>query len=236
MSDLHSVCFQLSVVIPVYNEMRTIEPLLRQVRLALPKSQMIVVDDASKDGATEIILSLQEELGIEVVLSPCNGGKGSAVRLGLERAQREWVVIQDADLEYDPNEVVKLLKAAMAEPGSVVYGSRYLNRATNSNASRLNVLAVRLLAWWAAILYGRLLSDPHTCYKLLPTGLMQELNLQSCGFELCAEINGKLLRRRVQIVELPISYHARTAAEGKKIRWYDFFHAAWVYFRQRWQF
>ena len=235
MPDIHSVCFQLSVVIPVYNELRTIEPLLRQVRLALPGSQMIVVDDASKDGSREIIQSLEEELGLEVVLSPRNGGKGSAVRLGLERAQREWVVIQDADLEYDPRDVVTLLTAAMAEPGSVVYGSRYLKLATNSNASRLNVLAVRLLAWWAALLYGRWLSDPHTCYKLLPMGLIQELNLQSRGFELCAEINGKLLRRRVPIIELPISYRARTAAEGKKIRWYDFFHAAWVYFRQRWR-
>ena len=234
MTDLQSVCSQLSVLIPVYNQMRTIEALLRQVRMALPESQMIVVADASNDVSREIIQSLQEELGIEFVLSPRNGGKGSAVRLGLERAQREWVVIQDADLEYDPQDVVKLLTAAMAEPGSVVYGSRYLSRAANGNASWLNVLAVRVLACWAALLYGRFLTDPHTCYKLLPTGLMQELNLQSRGFELCAEINGKLLRRRVPIVERPIWYHARTAAEGKKIRWYDFFHAAWVYFRQRW--
>jgi glycosyltransferase involved in cell wall biosynthesis len=232
--DIYSVDYQLSVVIPVYNERRTIEPLLRQVRLVLPGAQMIVVDDASNDGSREIIQSLQDELGLEVVLSPHNGGKGSAVRLGLAQATREWVVIQDADLEYDPQDIVTLLTTAMAEPGSAVYGSRYLKPATNSNASRLNVLAVRLLAWWAALLYGRWLSDPHTCYKLLPTGLMQELSLQSRGFELCAEINGKLLRRRVPIIELPISYHARTAAEGKKIRWYDFFHAAWVYFRQRW--
>lgn len=100
MTDLHSVCSQLSVLIPVYNEMRTVDRLLRQVRLALPGSQMIVIDDGSSDQSLEIIQSLQEELGIEVVLSPCNGGKGSAVRLGLERAQREWVVIQDTFLEH----------------------------------------------------------------------------------------------------------------------------------------
>lgn len=225
---------RLTVIVPVYNESRTLERLLRQVRLASPESQVIVVDDASSDGSREIVRSMEKELGIEVVLSPNNRGKGSAVRLGLALAEREWVVIQDADLEYDPHDLSRLLTAAIAEPGSAVYGSRYLNRAANCTAKWLNVTAVKLLARWAELLYGRRLTDPHTCYKMLPAWLMRDLDLQSRGFELCAEINGKLFRRKVPIIELPISYHARSGADGKKIRWYDFFHAAWVYFRQRW--
>ena len=233
MTEIHTISYQLSVLIPVYNEKRTVERLLRQVRTALPEAQVIVVDDGSCDGSQEIVRSLEEDLGIEIVLLANNSGKGAAVREALSHAQRDWVVIQDADLEYDPQDLLKMLATALAEPESVVYGSRYLNRAADCQASWLNVSAVKILALWAGLLYGRVLSDPHTCYKLLPTRVMQELNLQSRGFELCAEINGKLLRRRVPIIELPISYHARSLAEGKKIRWNDFFCAAWVYVQHR---
>jgi dolichol-phosphate mannosyltransferase len=224
----------VAILIPVYNEARTVEELLRRVRIALSEAQVIVVDDGSIDGSRELIQSLQHELGIEIVLSAKNFGKGNAVRLGLARANRDWIVIQDADLEYNPYDLVKLLAVAVDEPESAVYGSRYLNRAADCQASWLNVSAVKLLALWAALLYGRRLSDPHTCYKLLPTKLMKALDLQSRGFELCAEINAKLLRRKVSINEIAVSYQARSVAEGKKIRWQDFFHAAWVYFRQRW--
>jgi len=224
---------QLSVLVPVYNEARTVERLLHQVRAALPESQLIVVDDGSSDGSREIIQSLQEPLGLEVLLAQVNVGKGRAVCLGLTRADRTWVVIQDADLEYDPQDLLTLMGLAVTEPQIAVYGSRYLNRATACRASWLNVSAVKLLAIWAAVLYGRRLSDPHTCYKLLPRRLMQDLKLQSRGFELCAEMNGKLLRRKVAIREIPISYHARSQADGKKIRWHDFFRAAWVYAKQR---
>jgi glycosyltransferase involved in cell wall biosynthesis len=224
---------RLAVLVPVYNEVHTVEHLLRTVRATLPDAQLIVVDDGSRDGSLDIIEALSSELGLDVLAVLQNQGKGSAVRLALTVVNRDLVVIQDADLEYDPHDLKKLLAVALTAGDSVVYGSRYLVRAPDCEAKWLNVTAVRLLAIWAGLLYGSRLSDPHTCYKLLPTPLMRKLNLQSHGFELCAEINSKLLKGGVPICEIPVSYRARSIADGKKIRWYDFFRAVWVYFRLR---
>jgi hypothetical protein len=148
-------------------------------------------------------------------------------------ASRDWVVIQDADLEYEPADLRRLLQVAQANPGCAVYGSRYLQRGRAPHGSIAHYLAVKILALLAAILYRRHLTDPHTCYKLLPTAMLRRLALESEGFELCAEITSKLLKERVPIIEVPVSYHPRSAADGKKIGFRDFLGSARTYWACR---
>jgi dolichol-phosphate mannosyltransferase len=224
---------RLSVIVPCFNEVATIEEILRSVRTTVPNAQMIVVDDGSTDATLTVISSLADELELVVVPEANNCGKGSAVRAGLARVTRDWVVIQDADLEYNPQEILKLLECAEKEDLSAVYGSRYLHAGRAVGGAWLNYWAVKLLACVQWLLYGRWLSDPHTCYKLVKADLLKNLGLRSNGFEFCAEVNSKLLSLGVEIRELPIAYVPRTVAEGKKIKPHDFFIAAWTYVRVR---
>ena len=220
---------RLSVVVPCFNERDSVEALLRKLRAELPSTEIIVVDDASTDGSADVVAGLVDELSLTLIRHDQNGGKGAAVRTGLEAVTRDWFVIQDADLEYDPSDLPEMLAAAQASPDAAVYGSRYLRQGRARGGAVLNYLAVRILTVLAWFLYGRLLTDPHTCYKLLPTALGRTLQLRSRGFELCAEINSRLLAGGIDILEVPIHYHPRSHAEGKKIRLKDFFTTVWTY-------
>lgn len=220
---------RLSVVVPCFNERDSVEALLRKVRSELPPAEIVIVDDASTDGSADAVAGLVDELRLTLIRHEQNGGKGAAVRTGLEAVTGDWFVIQDADLEYEPSDLPEMLNAAQSCPDAAVYGSRYLQQGRARGGAVLNYLAVRILAVLTWLLYGRWLTDPHTCYKLLPTTLGRALQLRSHGFELCAEINSRLLAGGIDILEVPIHYHPRSHAEGKKIRLKDFFTTVWTY-------
>ncbi len=223
----------LTVLVPCHNEAATVSELLTQVRSALPDAEIVVIDDGSTDASLTIIKQLEDSLTLTVFHRGRRGGKGAAIREGLAHATRSWVVIQDADLEYDPFDLRRLALTAAQNPDCAVYGSRYLDRGKAPGGSLVNYLGVRCLAVLAYLLHGRYLTDPHTCYKMLPTAMARSLALESRGFELCAEINGKLLSRQVPILEIPASYTPRPASAGKKIGARDFISSADMYFRSR---
>jgi glycosyltransferase involved in cell wall biosynthesis len=184
---------------------------------------LIVVDDGSTDRSQEIIESLVAGLELRSVVRDRNGGKGAAVRDGLAKATGQWVVIQDADLEYDPADLALLNEVATGsgdedQVASVFYGSRYLHSGKSPSGHVAAYLATRLVTLVGWLLFARWLSDPLTCYKLFPTTLLRQMKLESKGFELCAEMNAKLFRFGIPIVELPISYHPRSFEERKLVR------------------
>ncbi len=216
---------RLSVIVPCYNEAPTVVELLRRVRAALPLSQIIVVDDGSTDGSPLELRSVVSELHVETCLLPENRGKGAAFRAGLARADREFVVIQDADLEYDPQDIDRLLSVAIGGGWDAVYGSRYLTQRRRQRGSRWNYLAVRFLALVLFLKHRLRLSDPATCYKLFRRDHLQAVVLRSEGFELCQELNRVVAEQQWRVMELPIGYHPRSRAEGKKIRAVDFWFA-----------
>lgn len=223
----------LTVIVPVYNEAKTIDTLLTRVRDApYPDKQVIVVDDGSTDGTEELLRKWQNEPGFVVLRHPANRGKGAAIRTALPHIRRDIVIIQDADLEYDPGDYPKLVEVIRSGRTDVVYGSRYLGRRKESRWSifRLGVVAVNSMVW---LLYGRHLTDEATCYKALRTELLRRLNLQSERFEFCAEVTAKLCRLRVPILEVPISYAPRRWDEGKKIGLWDFWQTILTLLRWR---
>lgn len=223
-------CSELSIIVPVFNEQATICELLLAVRDVFPHSELIVVDDGSTDCSISHVLELKERLQLVVGFNGSNLGKGAAIQHGLTLASREWVAIQDADLEYDPMDL-KLITESFR--GGAVYGSRYLKSGRRKHGAVLNYWSVRILAIWQLMLYGKWMSDPHTCYKIIRLQILRLLNISSNGFEICAEINCKLHLLGVDIVEVPISYRPRGFRAGKKIKLRDFFRAFSTYLRCR---
>jgi glycosyltransferase involved in cell wall biosynthesis len=214
----------LSVLVPVYNEERTLSAIMDRIALALPDAQIVYVDDGSEDGSLGILRTKARPQ--DLVLTKPNGGKGSAIRHGLAQATGTYAVIQDADLEYDPAEILLLLAEAEQYPGSAVFGSRFLK--PNPNIYKRFLLGNKTLTLVMNILYGARLTDTYTCFKLLPADAFRSLSLTANGFELEAEICAKCLRRGIVIRELPISYKPRTIEEGKKINWRDAVRGLWM--------
>jgi len=203
----------LTIIVPVYNEERTLTSIITALGAKCPEAQIIYVDDGSRDASLLMLQSGARES--DTVVHKENGGKGSAIRKGLELASGRYTVIQDADLEYDPSEIKLLVDAAKAHHGSAIFGSRFLR--PNPHIYKRFLLGNKTLTFVLNMLYGSHLTDSYTCYKLLPTELFQSLNLQARGFELEAEICAKCIKRKIPIREIPISYKPRTIAEGKKI-------------------
>ena len=216
---------RLSIVIPVYNEQATIIELLDRVAAVDIEKEVIIVDDFSTDGTRAIL----EEYGnktVTLLLHDRNQGKGAALRTGFQHATGDFVVIQDADLEYDPADFPKLLAVVETQNAQVVYGSRL---ATSQPTMTLrHFVGNRLLTGLTNLLYGSQLTDMETCYKLLDRRLVHNLELVSNSFNVEPEITAKLLKKGVTIHEVPISYHGRSFAEGKKISWKDFISAVWT--------
>lgn len=216
----------VSVIIPVYNEQSTVHEVITRVKALPLPLDIIVVDDGSTDD-THAILAREDEPGVvRVYTSPTNFGKGAAIRIGLSFARGEIVVIQDADLELDPEEYPRLLQPLLERRTNVVYGSRFLRPAPHIPFRTR--LANRLLACWCNLLYWSRLTDVSTAYKVFRTPLLRSLDLRAIGFEFCAEVTGKLLRRRERIIEVPVGYHPRTELAGKKLNYLrDGLKAAW---------
>lgn len=209
---------RLSIIVPVYNEERTLEAIMPRIFAACDDAmEVIFVDDGSKDRSLEILRRLARPHD-QVITKP-NGGKGDAIRTGLQHVHAPYTVIQDADTEYDPTEIKSLLAAALAAPGSVVFGSRFLK--PNPCLYRRFLWGNKVLSAMLSLLFFRRVTDSYTCYKLLPTEIFRSLSLVSTGFEMEAEISAKCLKRGIRIVEVPISYRPRTLEEGKKINVHD---------------
>jgi len=229
---------RLSIVIPAYNEERFIGTLLERIRAVdlsphgLEK-EIIVVDDCSKDGTVGVV-----ERFSDVILCrhERNGGKGRAVRTGIARATGDYLMIQDADLEYEPHDYVPMVKALLSTQADVVYGSRYTNGLFGSKYAQQSwpaYLGGRSLSVAALICTGRYLTDTVTALKLFPRQLLTELDLQTTGFELDHEITSKVLARRYRIVEVPIRYFPRSREEGKKIGAKDWIRGLRTFWRYR---
>jgi glycosyltransferase involved in cell wall biosynthesis len=217
----------VSIIIPIYNERKLIREVLRRVRLLPLRMQLILVDDASRDGTYELLC--EEEApkpGTLVLRHPKNRGKGAAIRTGLEHAQGEIVLIQDADLEYQPEELPRLLGPIIEGTASVVYGSRFMGSIQKMRLP--NRVANHLLAWLVSVLYGQRITDEATAYKIFRREVIQSIDLKCERFEFCPEATAKVCRMGIQIREVPIRYFPRTVQEGKKIRWRDGVQAIWT--------
>lgn len=223
---------KLSVIIPAYNEEKTIAYVLMQIfalRLNL-NFEVIVVDDGSTDGTAGVIKEL--DFPIVYIRQEKNQGKGMALRRGIREARGDIILIQDADLEYDPRDYSALLKPFDSKETRVVYGSRILNK-ENTYSYRRYYWGGRLLSWWTNLLYGSAITDEACGYKAFKAEVLKSLQLTCRGFEFCPEASAKVLRRGIRIVEVPIAYYPRSIAEGKKISWKDGVTALWTLLRLR---
>jgi glycosyltransferase involved in cell wall biosynthesis len=220
---------KLSIVVPVYNERNTLVEILRRMRgVELPDSierEIIVVDDGSDDGTRDVLKQLGDST-VRVILHDRNQGKGAAVRTGFANATGEYVLVQDADLEYDPEDWPRLLSPVLRGRARVVYGSRFTGE--RRNMMFLHWIGNRFLSLLTNVLYNTTLSDMETCYKLVDRNLLTELSLTANHFDIEPEITAKILKRGVRIYEVPISYAGREFDEGKKITWHDGFAALWT--------
>ncbi len=216
--------FRLTVVVPVYNEEDTLTAILgRVVAIPLPK-QIVIVDDCSTDRSREILEQLRDHPDIDLVFKERNAGKGAALRTGFEHATGDVVVVQDADMEYDPRDIASLVKPIVAGETDVVYGSRFLSNA-HQDPSFLHRLINHILTWSANVLNRTRLTDMETCYKVFRREVIQSIDLKQDRFGFEPEVTAKLSRRGHKILELPIHYNARPFSEGKKIGLKDVFEA-----------
>jgi dolichol-phosphate mannosyltransferase len=226
---------KVSIVIPVYNEFRTLDQVLERVRRApLPagcEKEIVVVNDGSTDGTTHLLKDYTSSGIVVGHNSILNFGKGAAVRIGITLATGEVILIQDGDLEYDPNDFARLLEPIVKGQADVVYGSRFLGK-PNGMAFR-NLVANRILTMTANLLYGARLTDEATAYKAFRAPLLRSMLLECRGFEFCPEVTAKVRRLGYRIHEVPISYNARNIADGKKIRARHGFEALWTLLRYR---
>ncbi|MEM4605865.1 MAG: glycosyltransferase family 2 protein [Candidatus Pacearchaeota archaeon] len=212
---------KVSIIIPVYNEEKTIKIVLEKVLKLKLNKEIIVVNDGSKDNTFKELKLLRKK--IKLISYRNNQGKGYALRKGIAEATGEFIVFQDADLEYNPKEIPKLIKELKKE--KVVYGSRFLKK--NEKGNFANYLANIFLSFSTSVLYGQKITDMETCYKSFRKEVLKELNLVSDGFEIEPEITSKILKKKIKIKEIPISYKPRTKKEGKKIKFIDGIKAVW---------
>ncbi len=217
---------KVSIIIPVFNEKNTIKLLLEKVQNAnfsgLEK-EIIMVDDCSTDGTTEILKELSKQY--KVFFHEKNQGKGAAIRTAIKEATGDFVVIQDADLEYLPDDYDKLLPFLINDEADVVYGSRFKNQENSKNFILKNKIANKFLTLLTNILYGAEITDMETCYKAFKRELIQSITIKSNRFDFEPEITAKIMKRKARLKEVPISYFGRGHDEGKKINWKDGIHA-----------
>lgn len=222
---------KLSIVMPIYNEEELLPAVLERVRAVPVEKELILVDDHSTDGTEAILAEEAKKADTRVIRHAENGGKGMAIRTGLVHATGDIVIIQDADLEYRPEEIPLVIQPIIEGKTDVAFGSRFLGK---TEGMRLpNRVANWLLATLASLLYGTRITDEATAYKAFRREIIQDIPLVCRRFEFCPEVTAKLLRRGEKIVEVPVTYVARTFEEGKKIGWRDFFIAVAMLLRIR---
>jgi glycosyltransferase involved in cell wall biosynthesis len=221
----------LTVVMPVYNEKATIEEIVARVMAVPLRKELIAVDDASTDGTREVLERLGRERGFTVLLQDRNQGKGAAVRRGIAAAQGHMVVIQDADLEYSPEEYPDLIELIRRGKADAVYGSRFIGR--HRCFLFTHYLANLFLNTVTNVLYNTTMTDMETCFKAVRTDVLKRMTLRSDRFGIEPEITAKLFKAGARVYEVPITYDGRDYSEGKKITWKDGFPALWALIKYR---
>ena len=232
----------VSVIIPAYNEEKTVEKVIATLCATLSSSpysfQLVIVDDGSKDQTQNLAqIALKKycpHSEFSRLITKENGGKGSAIRAGIHFVQGKYTIIQDADLEYDPRDILKMIDYAEKNHLDVLYGSRFLNKA-NRHSYTSFYWGGRIVSFITNLLYGQHLTDEPTCYKMFLSSLLQSINLKCTGFEFCPEVTAKVAKKGYKIKEIPISYFPRTVEEGKKISWKDGVEAIAVLLKYRFQ-
>jgi dolichol-phosphate mannosyltransferase len=227
---------KVSILIPIYNEFLTLPLVIQRVLDAkLPagcEKEVIIIDDGSTDGTTQLLEAQRDRSPLlRVQHSPVNFGKGAAIRIGLSQVSGDIILIQDGDLEYDPNDYIRILQPLVDGTATVVYGSRFMRRFKGMKFA--NWIANKILTFTVNALYGARLTDEATAYKAFRTEVIRSVRLNCLRFEFCPEVTAKLLRAGHKIHEVPISYNPRGVLEGKKIRWRDGIEAFWTLIRYR---
>ncbi len=223
---------KLTIIIPVYNEEKTIRKVFQKVKkVKIPvKKEIIIVDDGSTDNSRKILKSFKRNTNnpiiLKIILKNKNEGKTAAIKEGLKYATGNFVIIQDADLEYDINDYNKLLKPLLQNKADMVIGSRFLGEIKKMFFT--NFIANKILIFLTNLLYNIKITDEATAYKLFKTEHLKKMNLESKGFDFCPEVIAKAARMKLKIAEVPVNYKARTIKEGKKIRWFHTFSAIWT--------
>ena len=223
---------KLSVIIPVYNEVESIETILTRVHDTKLTHEIIVVDDGSKDGTRDKLKVLDGKKNVRVILHEVNQGKGAAVRTGMAAAKGDVLLIQDADLEYDPRDYPELLRPIQEGLADVVYGSRFLGRAHRVTMF-WHMLANKSLTLMTNILYDTILTDMETGYKVFKHEVIEGMTIRANSFNFEPEFTAKILKRKYRIFEVPITFNPRDYSQGKKIKLHDAFEAIWALIKYR---
>ena len=223
---------KVSVVIPAYNEMKTIAEIVRRVQATGIPEEIVIVDDGSTDGTRDVLKQLEGNGNVRVILRERNQGKGAAVMDGIRAANGEVILIQDADLEYDPRDFPGLLRPIEEGIADVVYGSRFLGAARRPTMF-WHMVANKLLTLMTNILYNNILTDMETGYKVFRRDIVIDMTIHARRFDFEPEFTAKILKRKVRIFEVPITFNPRDYSEGKKIKLKDAFEAVWTLVKYR---
>jgi dolichol-phosphate mannosyltransferase len=222
---------KVSVVIPCYNEKDHILSILEKIEAVKLDKEVVIIDDNSTDGTQDILKKISPDKA-KVYFHEVNKGKGAAIKTALQYVKGDVVIIQDADLEYDPNDYYELLKPIQEGKAEVVYGSRILHEGFKVSYFRY-YLGGRVLSWLTNLLYNAHITDEPTGYKVFTTNVLKDIGLKSTGFEFCPEVTAKVRKKGYEIHEVPISYYPRSLEEGKKIGWRDGVEAIWTLLKYR---
>ncbi|MDP1546859.1 MAG: glycosyltransferase family 2 protein [Anaerolineales bacterium] len=223
---------KLSVIIPVYNEVESIQTILKRVHATKLVHEIVIVDDGSMDGTRDVLKKLDGKKGVRVILHEMNQGKGAAVRTGMTAAKGDILLIQDADLEYDPRDYAELLKPIEEGLADVVYGSRFLGRAHRVTMF-WHMVANKALTLLTNLLYDTILTDMETGYKVFRREVIEGMVIRANSFNFEPEFTAKILKRKYRIFEVPITFNPRDYSQGKKIKLHDAFEAVWALIKYR---